>query len=971
MTYTEKDFENHFEEKLKEINYRSIKNEYYNKDFCLISNETLEFIKKTQSDSYEELYSQYSEQTDKKILQRISDEIENRGLIDVLRKGIKDRGVKIFLIYFEPVSGLNPESKKLFNDNIFTIIRQVKYSKQNEKSIDMVLFINGIPIITIELKNSLTGQRAIHAIKQYINDRDPKEKLFKFKRCLVHFAIGNEEVFMTTRINGTKTSFLPFNKDIINPVNLNDHKVSYMWEWLFRKSILLDLIQNYVHIQEEEDFDTKKKREFLIFPRYHQLVVINKLKKDVIEAGIGKKYLIQHTTGSGKSLTIGWLSHQIINLFKDNKSTSRIFDTVIILTDRKALDEQLRNTVMQLEQTRGVVNPVTEDSQQLKEFIESGKSIIISTIQKFPFISGQISKNKKNTYGVIIDEVHSSQSGRLSAHIIKSLSDKDLDEYHEGEDEEDLTNIDELILNEIEKNRDTAHISYFGFSGTPKKKTLELFGKKNDLGEFEAFHYYTMEQSIAEKFTLDVLQNYTTYSRYFKINEEIDKNKSFPKSKVKSLVVKAIDLHPHTIKQKTEIILDHFLRQTSNKIQGRAKGMVVTRSRIHCVKYKLEFDKKIKELGLPFKCLVAFSGKITEKGSNIEYTEASLNNFSDKNTAKEFKQNNNKILIVNNKFQTGFNEPMLHTMYVDKKMLGLQCVQTLSRINRTMPGKIDTSVIDFVNKPESVKESFQPYYKNLILGEETDPNQLYKIEEEIKNFDLFSIENINDFLKIFYNEHEKQEKLQGILDTVSDKFRNLENSKQKEFRGYIILFVRIYGFLSQIITFKDIELEKLYIFLTYLIKKLPYTESEKININSYVDLEFFKIQKKFEGNLTLDKSNTTIDPMKAGKIQVTEEEHDTIENIIKEINERFASDFTDDDKNNFEKMKNKIWNNKEWNEVKKSEATETNKRLIFKKIFEEALLSIVDENLSFYEKISSDNRKNFIQDKLYKEANNS
>jgi len=968
MSYTEGDFENHIEKNLNSFNYFSADNSGFDKDLCLIPKDLINFINNTQPKTYKEISEQYKDDTEKKLLKWISSEISSRGVIDVLRKGIKDRGSFFDLAYYEPHSGLNPDIENLFNQNIFTLIRQLKYSSKNNNSVDIVLFLNGIPIITIELKNSLTGQRSIHAIKQYINDRDPKELLFKFKRCLVHFAVGNEEIFMTTNLLGKRTRFLPFNKDIINPVNPNGHKVAYFWEEILKKENVLDLIQNYVHIRKEKD-DNNKEKELLIFPRYHQLDAINKLKKDILKKNVGKRYLIQHTTGSGKSLTIGWLSYQLITLFQNKNSTERIYDTVIVLTDRKVLDKQLRNTITQLEQTTGVVNPVTEDSNQLKNFLEEGKSIIISTIQKFPFISDQIAKLKGKTFAVIIDEVHSSQSGRLSGHLVKSLSDKDLDEYQEGEDEDDLTDLDEFILKEMAQLRDTKHITFFGFSGTPKKKTLEMFGEKNNLGQFEAFHLYSMKQSIAENFTLDILRNYITYPRYFKLNEKIQNDKSLPKTKARSHLVKVVDLLPHTIKEKTKIMLDHFIRQTSNKIEGRAKAMVVTRSRLHCIKYKLEFDKQIKELGLPYGCLVAFSGTVKEKGSDNEYTESSMNNFQEKYTEENFKKPDYKILIVNNKFQTGFDEPMLHTMYVDKKMLGLQCVQTLSRLNRTMRGKTDTTVLDFVNKSEIVRDSFQPYYKGLILSEETDPNQLYKIENNIKKINLFTATDVNEFAKIYYNKNEIQEKLQPVLDTISDKFRSLSDKEQKEFRSNILLFIRTYGFLCQIITFKDVNLEKFFIFLINLNKKLPYVNSEKIELETYVDLEFFKIQKEFEGSLSLEDRDETIDPIKNLETHIIEEEYETISNIIKDINQRFGTDFTDEDKSNFEKIKKKIYDDKEWNNVKSSEATEVNKRLIFKKVFEKALLGLVDDNLSFYEKMSKDDRKRYIQEQLYNEFN--
>jgi len=548
--YLEQDFEEHIEDHLVKSGYSSSDPTTYDKTLCIIPSQLIEFIQETQPKTFEKLEIQYGSDTIGKLIKRISTEIQNRGVIDVLRNGVKDSGCHFSLVYFQPKSGLNPDHQDLYKQNRFIVIRQLKYSLKNENSIDMGIFVNGIPIILMELKNTLTGQNHINGEKQWKYDRDPKEPLFKFKRNLVYFSVGNEKVSMTTRLMGGKTRFLPFNKGIENPVNKKGHKTHYLWETILQPDTLLDLIENFVHIRtdSEKEYDPKikkvveKKSETLIFPRFHQLNVIRKLRKSVIEEGIGNNYLIQHTTGSGKSLSIGWLSHLLTSLYQTPTDTNRMFDSVIVITDRRVLDKQIQNTIKQLEQTKGVVNPVDVNGQQLKDYLEKGKSIIITTIQKFPVISDEISKLKSKSFGVIIDEVHSSQSGETSKHLKKSLSKSVLDEFQEGEELEDLTEIDKFILDEIISRGKQSHISYFGFSGTPKNKTLEIFGRKSYDGKFFPFDLYSMRQSISEGFTLDVLKDYTTYERFFRLNKKVEEDKSLPTSKVKKLLVKWVDL---------------------------------------------------------------------------------------------------------------------------------------------------------------------------------------------------------------------------------------------------------------------------------------------------------------------------------------------------------------------------------------------------------------------------------------------
>lgn len=957
MNYLEKDFEAHIETQLHRNGYTSSQAKDYDKTLCLIPSTLINFIKKTQAKPFQALERQYGADTAVKLMQRIASEIETRGVIDVLRQGVKDRGTHFQVVYFQPKSGLNPEHQELYQNNQFSTVRQLKYSQQNQNSIDMGLFINGIPIIMLELKNTLTGQNHTHAIKQWKTDRDPKEPLFIFKRNLVYFAVGNEKCAMATHLRGSKTRFLPFNKSIDNPVNPKGHKTHYLWEDILQPPSILDLIENFVHIAINKDkvYDAKQKKvvekttEVLIFPRFHQLNVIRKLKQDVITKGTGHHYLIQHTTGSGKSLSIGWLSHLLSSLYQNNTATHKIFDSIIVITDRRILDKQIRNTIRQLEHTKGVVNAVEETSQQLKEFIESGKTIIISTIQKFPVISHTIAHLKNKTFGIIIDEVHSSQSGETAKHLKKSLSKAVLETY-----KEDITEVDQKLLEEISARGQQLHISYFGFSGTPKNKTLEIFGTKTDNGSFKAFDLYSMKQSIAEGFTLDVLQNYTSYQRYFKINKTIKHDKKVPESKVKSMLMHWVDLHSHTITEKTHIILDHFINHTAHKLKGKSRAMLVTRSRLHCVKYKLECDKQMKAKGLPYRALVGFSGKVTDAETLQDYTESSMNGFSDQYTEEKLKEPKYRLLIVNNKFQTGFDEPMLHTMYVDKTFGGLQCVQTLSRLNRTMSGKTDTFVLDFVNNPQEIQEAFQPYFEGAVLTEETDPNRLYQIEQKIKTFNLFQEDKVSQYVKTFYDDAIPLEALQSILDSVVAQWQKLEDVEQDAFKHNIQSFIRLYAYISQIIAFKDINLEQLFIFLRGLNKKLPKRDTDKLSdILSAVDLEYFKIEKKHTHDIELEEKEGIFQGIKeSANAYVHEKPIDFFSQIIQTLNALHQGTFDDTDKVRIEHIQNKISDNNVLKKVMNGDNSEMNKRDMFNRTCDDLLVDMVDAHIDFYNKMS-------------------
>ena len=968
MNYTEQKFEDHIEESLNSSGWSSLPYSSYDRDLCLIVDEVLSFIMDSQEKDYEKLKLQYGSDTDRKLTKRISDEISKRGIVDVLRKGVKDLGSHFQLVYFEPKSGLNPEHRTLYEKNRFVVVRQLHFSTKTEESIDVVLFLNGIPLVTMELKNQLTNQTILHSQKQY-RDRDTKEPIFQFKRCIVHFGVDNDQVTMTTRVSGSKTKFLPYNKGIENPVNPSGHKSHYLWEEVLLPDSLLDILENFVHVSIEIDkeYDQKKKmvvdrkNELLIFPRYHQLSVIRGLRDTVREEGVGHNYLIGHTTGSGKSYSIGWLSHLLTSLYQTQSDKNRMFDTIIVVTDRRVLDQQLQRTIKQLEQTQGVVNPVDSTSQQLKTYLEQGKDIIITTIQKFPFISETISTLPGKTFGVIVDEVHSSQGGESAKHLKKSVSKGDDQEEEEGEDDD----IDEKILKEIRSRQKQENISFFGFTGTPKNKTLEIFGRKNDEGHFVPFHSYSMRQSIHEGFTLDVLQNYTTYSRWFRLNKKEVEDKELPKSKVMTQLVSFVDSHEVTIQNKVRIILDNFRNISSKKISGRARGMIVVRSRLHCVLFYHELKKQMKELNLPYSCLVSFSG--TVKHGGMDYTENSLNELpSGVGIPDSLKTPEYRLLIVSSKFQTGFDEPLLHSMYVDKKLGGLQCVQTLSRLNRTMSGKTDTFILDFVNKPDEVYESYQPYFDTTVLEGETDPNRLYSLESEIQDHHLFLPDELDQFSQIFFSPKEPDEKLQPILNVVVDRWKQIEEVEVRElFRSQIHSFVRLYGYISQIITFEDPGLEKLFVFLRYLRLKLPKRPQENLgDLFDSVDLDSFRIQKRFEGSINIDGDVTlTVDD--GGSSGISEEEKDLLSEIIRGINDLYGSELTDEDKLDLENVQKRIENHEDLKKVFLGDNSDTNKKQFFDDVLNNIFLGYVNDRFDFYKKMEDPKVKDFISGMMY------
>lgn len=950
----------------------------YNKELCMISEDVIGFIKETQLQKYEALELQYGASVDAKICERVAEEIKKRKTLDVLRGKVKDRGQNLDLVYFKPAHNKTPEHQANYEKNRFTVIRQLKYSKKNQNSIDLVLFVNGLPVVTLELKNALTGQYLHNAIKQYIESRDPKEPLLEFQRCLVHFAVSTEKVSMCTELRGKDTFFLPFNKGLVN-TDENDYATSYLWKDVLRKDSLLDLIQNYVNLQKIKeryydkgigDFKDKEKT-VLIFPRFHQRRAVSQLIEAVRKDGVGGKYLIQHSAGSGKSNTISWLAHRLSDFYRVPSDSNALYNGVIVVTDRRVLDKQIQDNIRQFEQTPGAVAYIDKNktSQDLKDAIEKGKRVIVTTLQKFPVISDVIAQNKDKTYAVIIDEAHSSQAGESARHLRKALSlDSSLEEAASADEEE--KELDDIIAEEIKRKGDQSNISFFAFTATPKPKTLELFGTVRN-GQKEAFDLYTMEQAIKEGFIKDVLRNYMSWKRYYKLikRTEID-DKEYDKKKAVRLLSSYVDLQDHAIDKKARIMLEHFVTQTQKEIQGEARAMLVTRSRLHAVRYKRKFDDIMREMKLPYGALVAFSGTVTDLDNGQDYTKENMNNLGGNTEVPDaFKMPQFRILIVANMYQTGFDEPKLHTMFVDKKLGGASTVQTLSRLNRTTFGKDTTMILDFVNEPEKVQEDFQMYYGSnyMDLDDQTDPNSLYDLQGSIDAANIIHSNDVEAYAKIFFTPGDHKEKLQPVLNEVVNRFINdLDDDEQLSFKANIIGFVRLYRFLAQIITFTDVQLEKYYVFLTDLQKKLPLIQNDlPYDVLEEIDLESYKLQHQFTVDLPLEGSNAAMQGMTpGGGIKNDPDELEWLTKIIKVLNETYGLELMEEDKVEFERMRQNIYANEELMSFFNAQNSKDNIQDKFNEEVDNELLNFINTKLDFYNKLSED-RANIMFKRLW------
>jgi len=831
----------------------------------------------------------------RKFLARLQGEITKRGVIDVLRNGIKHGAHNLNLFYGTPSPG-NPKAVERFAANRFTVTRQLKYSRdETQLALDLGLFINGLPIATFELKNSLTKQTVEDAVQQYKRDRDPRDLLFEFGRCVVHFAVDDAEVRFCTHLKGNASWFLPFNQGwndgAGNPPNPDGLKTDYLWKRILTPLGLTDILENYAQIIERVDPKTRRKKREQIWPRYHQLEVVRRLLADARENGAGKRYLIQHSAGSGKSNSIAWVAHPLIGLIKN---AVLAFDSVIVVTDRRILDKQIRDTIKQFAQVGATVGHA-EHAGDLRKFIESGKKIIISTVQKFPFILDDIgAQHRDRRFAIIIDEAHSSQGGRASAAMSMALSES-------GAEEEDET-IEDKINRTMEAHKLLPNASYFAFTATPKNKTLEIFGEAyNEGGQIKhrPFHSYTMKQAIQEGFILDVLKHYTPVASYYKLVKKVESDPEFDTKRAKKKLRRYVESHDHAIRLKAEIMVDHFQEQVLalKKIGGQARAMVVCSGIERAIQYFHAIRDYLAERKSPYKPIVAFSGEHEYGGAKV--TEASLNGFPSNKIADEIQEDPYRFLVCADKFQTGYDEPLLHTMYVDKPLSGIKAVQTLSRLNRAHPQKYDVFVLDFQNDTDAIATAFADYYRTTILSEETDPNKLHDLKSELDGYQVYASAQVNDLVTLYLGGADRNQ-LDPILDACVAEYNELDENGQVDFKGKAKAFLRTYGFLASILPYTDADCEKLSIFLTFLLPKLPAPKEEDLSkgILETIDMDSYRVEKKTVVKIQLPDQDAEIGPVPtSGGGGKPEPEFDRLSNILKTFNDQFGNiPWTDSDR---------------------------------------------------------------------------
>ena len=882
---------------VKHNGYEQGTNADYNKEYAIDETRLFRFLADTQPDEMEKLAVFKSEQKKRTFLNRLQGELAKRGIIDVLRNGIKVYPADLIMFYLTPNEN-NDTAKALYAKNIFSVTRQLRYSIDAGKlALDLCIFINGLPVITFELKNQLTKQNVENAVQQYKDDRSPKEQIFSFKRCMVHFAVDDDRVKFCTKLAAQDSWFLPFDKGYNdgagNPPNPNGLKTDYLWKEILTKDKLTRIIESYAQVVTEVDEETKKKTVKQIFPRYHQLDVVEKLIADVEANGVGNRYLIQHSAGSGKSNSIAWLAYRLMELEKD---AHPIFNSILVVTDRRILDKQIRDNIKQFAQVGNVV-AWAEHSGDLRKAITDGKRIIITTIEKFPYVVPDIgAEHKDNKFAILIDEAHSGQNGRNSAQMNLALSGLASDNDMDNEDK---------INAMMEGRKLLKNASYFAFTATPKNKTLETFGKKltdekgnpiyNEDGTQKAlaFHVYTMKQAIQEGFILDVLKNYTPIDSFYKLKKIVEDDPQFDKKKAQKKLRAFVESDSYTIDKKAAMMVEHFHEQViaKGKIGGQARAMVVTSSIPRCIEYFYAINRHLAERHSPYKAIVAFSGDHKYNGQEPPLTSAIMNGFADSKIPKEFKKDPYRFLVVADMFQTGFDEPLLHTMYVDKQLYDIQAVQTLSRLNRCHPKKHDTCVLDFANKPEIIQESFSRYYRTTILSGETDPNKLYDLISAMEKHQVYSRDDIENEVNLYLNGAQR-DKLDYILDVCTNIYKTLEIEEQIEFKSSAKAFCRTYGFLGAILPYGNPEWEKLSIFLNLLIPKLPSPQDDDLSqgILETIDLDSYRTEARETMSIQLDDADSEMAPVPAGKSgHIVSPEMDLLSIIVSEFNDMFGN----------------------------------------------------------------------------------
>jgi type I restriction enzyme R subunit len=932
----ETDFESVIEAHLLTNGYEPIAPSAYNPGYASFPAIALAFIRTSQPKEWAKLEALHGVNTEATVLKDLTHWLDTYGTLAVLRNGFKCYGRTLRVAFFKPAHGMNPELAVQYAANRVGVTRQLRYSAKNTNELDLVLSINGIPVVTAELKNPMTGQTVTDAIAQYQQDRDHREPLFEFKRrALVHFAADTELVFMTTRLAGGATHFLPFNKgldggagDAPDPKG-QAYRTAYLWQEVWQRDSLLDIFARFMHLQVEEkrtEDGRRIKKETMVFPRYHQLQAVRSLEVAARQEGPGHNYLVEHSAGSGKSNTIGWLAHRLASLHND--ADQKVFDSVIVITDRRVLDRQLQDTIYQFEHRQGVVLKIDEDSRQLAEALTNCVPIIISTLQKFPFVARQLAKMAEERgevsadavlptrrCAVIIDEAHSSQSGETATDLKEVLGGNVLREAAARYAvDEGIENLDELYRSMAKRGRQ-ANLSFFAFTATPKHKTLAVFGRDDTGKAGQPFHRYTMRQAIEEGFIMDVLKNYTTYATYYKLVKASEDDPNVERKQAAKVLARFMRLHPYNIAQKTEVMIEHFNAVTHHRIGGKAKAMVVTGSRLEAVRYKLAFDSYIREKGYSWiKTLVAFSGEVMDEDvPDKTWTEVRMNGgIKEGELPEKFDSPDYQVLLVAEKYQTGYDQPLLHTMYVDKRLAGIQAVQTLSRLNRMHPLKEDTFVLDFVNSPEEIREAFKQYFEGAEMGEEAEPNRMYAIKAELDASGIYLAQEVQRFIAVYFKPKQRQsaadhQAMNATLDPAVDRFAAMQEADEEQaelWRGKLNAFRNLYAFLSQVIPYQDSDLERLYTFLRFLSPKLPKRATgERYSFDDEIRLEYYRLQKISEGSISLREGKA--DPLDGPREVGSGAQHDEnvpLSRLIDVINERFGTDFTDADQLFFDQI---------------------------------------------------------------------
>ena len=951
-SHTEHAFETAIEAGLTSAGgYESRKPSAFDEASALFPEDVTGFLKESQAAKWQALDALLGPKTAVTVLDTLSKELEIKGTLHVLRHGFKCYGRTFRMAYFRPNTAMNPEAAENYARNRLTIARQVAFTSVMKKAdgknrrcvIDVTLAVNGIPVVTAELKNPLTGQRAADAVRQYKDERDGRDLLFAFrKRALVHFAVDPDEAWMTTQLKGSETDFLPFNRGnnhgAGNPPVAGNWKTAYLWDEVLQADSLLEILQRFMHLDvKERQVRTDKgartvRKETMIFPRYHQLDAVRQLVAHARAAGAGRNYLVQHSAGSGKSNSIAWLAHRLASLHDERDE--KVFHSVIVVTDRRVLDQQLQSTIYQFEHKTGVVEKIDEDTRQLARALSQGTPIVITTIQKFPFISDALSNLEKKGLGVtidtagkrfavIVDEAHSSQSGETATALKGMLNKEGIEAAIAAQlsDEEDAEPYDEAeaeALRDAMKRARQPNLSFFAFTATPKFKTKALFDEPGPAGA-SPFHEYTLRQAIEEGFVMDVLQNYTTYRRFFGLIKQIEDDPDVPRRQAAKALTRYLELHPVNIEQVVSVIVEHFRLYVMHELGGRAKAMVVTGSRLHAVKYKLAFDRYIMERGYSgIRSLVAFSGTVEDPDHpGVSYTEVWMNEgVRESELPETFERDDYRVLLVAEKYQTGFDQPLLQTMYVVKRLAGVQAVQTLSRLNRIAAGKSRTFVLDFANDEDDIYKAFKPYYETTPIGQNADPHRLSELQHRLLEWAIFTPADVTAFAQVWYRakrQHSASDHrlMNAVLDPVVERFQDCEEERREEFRGQLKAYRSLYAFLSQIIPYQDSDLERLYAFVRNLLAKLPPPgDGQAFILDDEVALQFFRLQQMTEGSIDLSggEAYPLKGPTDVGTALVREGEV-ALSVLIDRLNERFGTDFTEADQLFFDQVRVAAENN--------------------------------------------------------------